>query len=154
MLDNWGYRHTLRICTYSSFCTATMVPRTLLSTTFIRTLTVLFILSSYHSTLYSVVKENRQILLLIKNGSPVYATFAPTFLFSFGRTTTTVTIETKTEIKENILLIAERRREVPGINEILITWSSRSSHGLLQAFRAEPLAWPTFCSKQRRKYDR
>ena len=42
MLDNQGYRHTLRIRNTYCFSTATMVTRTQLHITFIRTLPVLF----------------------------------------------------------------------------------------------------------------
>jgi hypothetical protein len=37
---------------------------------------------------------------------PVYVIFASKFLRSFGGTTTTVTIETIMELKENVVLIA------------------------------------------------
>jgi len=44
MLENWGYRHTLRICNSSCFCTATVVTRTRLNVTFISTLLVWLLL--------------------------------------------------------------------------------------------------------------
>ena len=44
MLDTYGYKHTLMICNTHCFSTAIMVARTRLNVTFVRTLSVLFVL--------------------------------------------------------------------------------------------------------------
>jgi hypothetical protein len=49
MLDNYGYRHTLRICNTYCFSTATMVTRTRFSVTFIRTVPFFFFLLFGHA---------------------------------------------------------------------------------------------------------
>ena len=45
MLDYWGYRHTLRICNAYCFTRATMVSRTHLNVTLVRTLLVLAVVA-------------------------------------------------------------------------------------------------------------
>jgi hypothetical protein len=59
MLDNSGYRHTLRICNSYCFFTATVVTWTLLNVTFIRTLPALLNICVWMSAWYYEIGHDR-----------------------------------------------------------------------------------------------
>jgi len=63
LLDNKGYRHTLRICNTSCFCSATMAKRTLIIVTFIHVLNVIF--SVFVSLFRSVSLHVRSIFFCL-----------------------------------------------------------------------------------------